>query len=68
VYFLRAVDACLDTIEVAPLRFPMVHRDVRRALMRRIPYAVFFRVAGDQVIVLACIHTSRSPRRWRGRR
>ncbi len=41
--------------------------DVRRALLKRFPYAVFFRIAEDGLQVLGCFHTSRDPRRWEAR-
>ena len=40
----------------------------RRALLRRFPYAVYFAVEGDLVIVLAVLHGSRDPAEWQRRR
>lgn len=37
---------------------------VRRALMRRFPFAVFYTMDEDVLLVLRVIHTSRSPRKW----
>ena len=66
--FLRAVDESLAILTSAPLRFPVVHRGVRRVLIRRFPYALFYVVEEDRVIVLACSHTRRHPSAWRRRR
>jgi hypothetical protein len=33
--FLRAADACLADVARAPQRFPVIHRNMRRALLRR---------------------------------
>ena len=65
--FLRPVDACLADILRAPERYPLVHRDARRALLRRFPYCVFFVVADDAVQVVGCLHVRRNPRQWRER-
>jgi plasmid stabilization system protein ParE len=46
--------------------FPCVHGAVRRLVVRRFPYAVYFREAGDEVLVLA-IHGRQDPRRWQKR-
>ena len=35
--FRRSVDACLAVIQRHPEAFPKVHRDLRRALLRRFP-------------------------------
>jgi hypothetical protein len=36
--FLEAVDVVLAEVTNAPLRVPLVHRDVRRALLAHFPY------------------------------
>lgn len=44
--FLQAVDQALDSIRSRPDAYPVVHRGTRRALLRRFPYAVYFRIPG----------------------
>lgn len=65
--FLEVVEQALAGIEENPLRFPVIYRDIRRALLRRFPYGVFFRVRPDQIRVLNVLHLSRNPDRWRRR-
>jgi toxin ParE1/3/4 len=65
--FLRSVDACLSDIARTPQRFPVVHRNLRRALLRRFPFGVFFISDDDVVRVVACLHVRRNPARWRKR-
>jgi plasmid stabilization system protein ParE len=65
--FLEIVEQALAGVEENPLRFPVVHRDTRRALLKRFPYGVFFRMRSDQIRVVAVMHLSRSPDRWRRR-
>lgn len=65
--FLRAVDAVFAAIQRAPAMFPAVHRETRRALLRRFPYGAFFVEAGDEVIVLAVVHSRRHPGVWQSR-
>jgi hypothetical protein len=43
-----------------------VHGEVRRLVVRRFPYAVYFREVGDELLVLA-IHGRQDPRRWQAR-
>jgi len=38
---------------------------MRRALLRRFPYAVFFEVVGTEVIVYGILHCARDPKAWR---
>jgi len=62
--FLAAVDAAFDTIERFPEIFARVHGEVRRAIVSRFPYAVFYRIETKRVVVLAVIHTARDPKVW----
>ena len=62
--FLAAVNSSFDAIEHYPQMFAQVHREVRRALVSRFPYAVFYRVESACVVVLTVLHTARDPRLW----
>jgi len=62
--FMEALNAALLRIQDNPLQYPVVHGELRRAGLRRFPYAVVFSVLDTQVIVLGCIHGRRDPRRW----
>ena len=33
----------------------------------RIPYAIFYRLYDETIIVIACMHGLRDPQRWKGR-
>ena len=65
--FLAAVDAILCDISAHPKTHPVIHRETRRALLRRFPYAIFYRLYGETIIVVACMHGRRDPKRWKGR-
>lgn len=60
--FLAAVDSAVSLI-VSILRF-VVRGRVRRAVLRRFPYLMFYVIEPEEVIVLACMHASRDPERW----
>ncbi len=65
--FLLCVDACMAAIHHNPRLYPPIHGDVRRALMRRFPYGVFYVLGDEAITVLAVFHLSRDPRRWQQR-
>ncbi len=46
-----------------PFAFQRAHDETRRGVLARFPYAVYFRLAGDDVVVLA-VHGRQDPRRW----
>lgn len=62
--FLNAVDSVFDAIERYPQMFARVHGEVRRAIVSRFPYAVFYRVEAKRVVVLTVLHTARDPKLW----
>jgi plasmid stabilization system protein ParE len=64
--FGQELDALVERIAERPLAFPRVHHETRRAVLRRSPYAIYFRLAADVVVVLA-VHGRQHPSRWRRR-
>lgn len=65
--FLRAVDACIASVVRNPFQYPVVHEEKRRALVRRFPYALIYVATEQEVVVLACLHGRRNPKRWQQR-
>ena len=65
--FLSAARALIDVIAENPFKHPVVRRNTRRALLRRFPYAIYYRVYDEVVVVVACMHGRRNPRRWQTR-
>ena len=66
--FAMQVDSVLARIVQAPLAYPRVQGETRRALVRRFPYAIYFHARPDEIVVLGVIHGRRHPRRWHSRR
>jgi len=65
--FLDEVLAMLSTIAETPLVYPTIHRTTRRAVIHRFPFSVYFRVEDATIVVVAVMHGSRHPRRWKRR-
>ncbi|MGE3916079.1 MAG: type II toxin-antitoxin system RelE/ParE family toxin [Hyphomicrobiaceae bacterium] len=65
--FLDEIEASLTRIAARPLDYAVVLDGTRRALVRRFPYAIYFRVRGDDARILAVLHQARDPRVWRRR-
>ena len=63
----EAVDQMLARIAETPGRFRPVRGEVRRALLRRFPYAIHFLPEPQAIVVLAVFHTKRDPRHLEGR-
>jgi plasmid stabilization system protein ParE len=65
--FLLAADAVMRQIARAPQQYPKVRGNIRRALLRRFPFAVYFVLEPKRVVVLAFFHAKRDPRQWQTR-
>ena len=66
--FLAEVFTSVQAVLARPEVFPILHRQTRRALVRRFPYALFFRMMGERIVFVACFHVRRSPSVWKQRR
>ena len=66
--FLDQLSAAYDRIAEDPLRYQDLESGIRRVLLRRFPYAVYFAIESDLVVVLAVLHVSRDPAEWQRRR
>lgn len=55
----------LDRIAVHPMQFTLIAGDVRRALMKRFPYAVYFATNEQLTSIVAVLHQSRHPFLWK---
>jgi toxin ParE1/3/4 len=65
--FLLCVEEVLDRIDCTPALYPVVYRDIRRSFTRRFPYAIYYRTAANDVVVLGILHTRSDPQEWRSR-
>jgi plasmid stabilization system protein ParE len=66
--FVAELGNSLRRIQALPLQFPDVGRGVRRALLRRFPYAVYFILPDERrAVVLAVLHQRRHPGAWKKR-
>jgi len=65
--FLEAIDKMVKGIAENPERFPIVRKDIRRAVLHRFPYSIFYRIVSGHIVVIACFHGKRNPKVWRSR-
>jgi plasmid stabilization system protein ParE len=59
--FLEEFRTTTAKLSREPLLNQYVFPPVRRTLLRRFPYGVFYEVVGREIVILACFHTSRDP-------
>ena len=64
--FVEALRTTVLLISEHPYAFPLIANETRRAVLRRFPYAVYYRVTELAVIVLA-VHGRQDPVQWQSR-
>jgi plasmid stabilization system protein ParE len=65
--FWRAIDETLERLRVNPFQYQRLIGQARRAPLRRFRHALFYVVIDDEILVVACVHGSRNPKRWQER-
>lgn len=65
--FLASIDEVMSRISDGPLHYQIVYRDIRRALCRRYPYAVFYQVHENILLVFGVFHIHKNPQEWQDR-
>lgn len=64
---IESVNKTMAQIRENPMRFPVVHGDIRRALVQSFTYAIFYQDLSGFIRVIAIIHQHRNPRVWQRR-
>lgn len=65
--FLDDILSSLETISENPNLYPVIHRHTHRAVVHRFPFGIYCRVEKSSVVVVAVMHGSRHPQRWKER-
>jgi plasmid stabilization system protein ParE len=66
--FIHELGHLLSRISEHPSHFPEIDQDVRRSLLHRFPYAVYFTVGEEVVTVISILHQRRRPDLWKRKR
>jgi toxin ParE1/3/4 len=66
--FLYQLYAVVDSLEENPLKYQTQKELIRRVLLRKFPYAVYFVVEQETVAVIAVLHAAQNPITWQRRK
>ncbi len=64
---MQCIDDALSRIARSPFLFPTVYRELRRVVVRRFPFAIFYELTSDEIQVIAVFHSRRDPEMWKTR-
>lgn len=65
--FIDEVEKKGHVIESKPFLYEKVYKNLRRAVLDRFPFNIFYMVEGESIIIVAVMHGSRHPKRWQKR-
>ena len=65
--FMLCIDESVSRIEKNPRQYKVIGKEIRRALVKRFTYGVFYTLNEYEIIVLAVTHVRRNPIHWQSR-
>ena len=65
--FAIEVDEAIERIKVHPNAWEKVSERARRCLLKRFPYAIYYKCYDEELVVFAIIHTHRDSKHWEER-
>jgi plasmid stabilization system protein ParE len=65
--FESAVEAVFTSLATNPLKHQIVQGDVRKAVVQKFPYVVYYTVARKTVYVISVFNAKRDPAIWQSR-
>lgn len=65
--FLRQINLGLDRIKQNPYFYQVIHKEIRKYVIRKFPFIIYYQIASSVIKVVAFFHTSRNPEIWNER-
>ena len=65
--FLSDLKLNLEKIKLNPKAFQIKYKEVRVTFIKGFPYGIFYKIYGENIKVIAVVHTSRNPSLWKNR-
>ena len=67
VEFVAELRAAYHRILDHPFGYQDLRSGIRRALTSRFPYAIYFSIEGETIVIVAVLSTAREPAEWQRR-
>jgi len=65
--FLDNILEAISLIAENPKLFPVLLDNTHRVIIKRFPFAVYYLLEKNRIIIIAVLHGSRHPNRWKER-
>ncbi len=64
VSFIDCIEMGIKKILEYPGGWQTIEEDVRRLLIKRFPFGIYYTIESDHVLIVAVMHMSREPEYW----
>lgn len=65
--FVEEVEATVRRMRRHPLAYAAVEEDIRRCLVKKFPFGIYYTIEADYLLIVAVMHLSRMPGYWKER-
>jgi plasmid stabilization system protein ParE len=65
--FLDEILSTCSSIAENPETYPVVYRKAPRAVIHEFPFGIYYRIGIGLVVIVAAMHGSRDPNKWKSR-
>jgi toxin ParE1/3/4 len=66
--FIEEIEFAINAICRNPITWRIVESDVRRYLVHRFPFGIYYTVENDFIAIWSVMHLARNPGYWKSRR
>lgn len=66
--FLLSLEAEISLVKRNPFIYAVLHKQIRRALIARFPYAIYYLIKENHIVIIAVVHQKRRPAIWKKRK
>ena len=65
--FFKRINLGFENIKQNPYSFPIAHKNVRKYVVKKFPFVIYYQILDKVIQVIALFHTSRNPEIWNER-
>jgi toxin ParE1/3/4 len=65
--FIKAIETGIEDILQHPEAWQSVEEDIRRHLIKRFPFGIYYSLKDNSIFIYAIMHMSRHPDYWKSR-
>ncbi len=65
--FYKQINLSLENLKQHPVSFPVAYKNVRKFVVKKFPFVIYYQLIDSVIRVIAIFHTSRNPEIWNDR-